>query len=245
MTPLQPLHRTVRFFFSLVCVCLFISSAAAQTTIQLKQNNLLLQYDQPVRLSTLLSDAYQQLDYFPYTLGTALYSPDKQQQVDSQKQAILDDLTYINNQASQYLAKQLIEIPFVFRENIEADLIKLETQPKLNPLIQSNHILSLPSRPDYILVIAPFKKSLIKLPLKVNSDLKDYLLELPNNQHADSAWVIQANGDVYQANDIQWQDKLYFLSPGAIIFLGLDALPDTYHDLNARIAHLLAFYTDI
>lgn len=245
MTLSQPLYKKVRCIFSLLCVFLFTSSATAQNTIQLKQNNILLRYEQPVRLSTLLSDAYQQLDYFPYALGTALYSPDKQQQVDTQKQVILDDLTDINNQASQYLAKQLIEMSFVFRENIEADPIKLETQPKLNPLIQSNHILSLPFRPDHILVITPHEKTPLKLPLKANSDLKDYLLELPNNLHTDSAWIIQSNGDVYQANDIQWQDKLYFLSPGAIVFLGLDALPDTHHDLNARIAHLLAFYTDI
>ena len=134
---------------------------------------------------------------------------------------------------------------FAFREKIETDPIKVQIFPNLNPMIKSDYILSMPNRPDHILIIDPHTNNPIKLSLKANSNLKDYLSQLSHSQHKNTAWIIQANGDVYQATDIQWRDSLYFLSPGAIVFIGLDNLPDAVNNLNARIAYLLAFYTDI
>ncbi|NLU96873.1 hypothetical protein B6N13_02010 [Marinomonas sp. UCMA 3892] len=223
----------------------FLQKTLSQEQIALyyPQQSVTLSYPQEVRLSQVLTDAYAQLDYQPYSLGTALIDLSKQQQIDEKKHAILKKLQDINTPASNYIAKKLNSLDFVYRERIETDPSKVRVNPKYDPMLKGVYQLFLPKRPQHIYLINADDHNYLTLKLTANSNLKDYLAEQfeANRYTYDSAWIIQANQDVYQATDIQWKGKLYFLSPGAIVFIGLTDLPEKYRDLNADIAHLLAF----
>lgn len=230
--------------------CLLVSlissySIAQETKITLVQDQITLLYPQEVRFSQVLADAYSHTKNDVYSLGTALLPPNKQHIIDAKKHDILSKLRNINTPDTSYLATQLESLPFVYREHLETDPSKVRVNPKFDPMIKGEYWLSLPKRPDYIILIDPSTNRNVKVTLKTNSDLKNYLAELPGKNAYDSAWIIQANQDTYLATDIQWKDKLYFLSPGAIVFIGITNLPDQYSDLNADIARLLAFHLEL
>lgn len=243
------LSRTIKSLCSVCCYCLLAClisiNAYAQIAIELKQNTSTLLYEQPIRYSQVLKNAYEQLNYSPYILGTALIDLSKQSTIDAKKQNILNALSDINTPSSKRIAVQLNAMKFAFRETVEADPSKVKVNQSLDPMIKRNYLLSLPKRPDHIMIISPFMEETVKAKLKENSDLNSYLANLPNEHNIDAVWIIQANQDVYQATDIQWKDKPYFLSPGAIVFTGLTNLPDRYRDLNANIAQFLAFNVDL
>ncbi|AWY02154.1 hypothetical protein A8139_21090 [Marinomonas primoryensis] len=241
----------------IITIFTFISLISANVMAEVTKISLLpqevyeqevtLSYQQEVRLSQILTDAYAQLDYQPYSLGTALIDPNKQRQIDEKKYTILKQLRDINTPASRYIAKQLNLLHFVYREKIEADPTKIRVDPKHDPIVKGTYLLSLPKRPKHIYLINADDLNFLTLQLKTNSNLKEYLAEQfeANRYTYDSAWIIQANQDVYQATDIQWKNKLYFLSPGSMVFIGLTNLSEKHHDLNADIAHLLALRLEL
>lgn len=247
------LHLRIIFSKSVVLCCSFFISffthnlAMASTSITLINTQMSLTYPQnSVRFSQVLTDSYAQLTYEPYPFGIALIDPNKQPTIDKMKLNILKRLQSIDSGSSNYLAKQLESLNFVYREKIETDPSKVRANPKYDPMIKGEYWLSIPKRPEHIFIIDANKKVSRAVPLKMNSNLEDYLAELhnTNTQIYDFAWIIQANQDVYQATDIQWKGKRYFLSPGAVVFIGLTDLPDKYQDLNADIAHLLTFHLE-
>ncbi|WP_417698280.1 capsule biosynthesis GfcC D2 domain-containing protein [Psychromonas sp.] len=240
-----------RVFTAIVlCSCLLLSlissySAAQETKITLLQDQIALLYPQEVRFSQVLTDAYSHTKNNVYSLGIALLAPDKQHLIDSKKHVILSKLRSINTPDASNLATQLESLPFAYREHLETDPSKVRVNPKFDPMIKGEYWLSLPKRPDHITLIDPSTNRNVKVALKTDNNLKDYLAELAGKHAYDSAWIIQANQDTYLATDIQWKDKLYFLSPGAIVFIGITNLPDQYSDLNADIARLLAFHLEL
>jgi hypothetical protein len=227
--------------------CFISNGFAAPVKITLLAKDLLLTYPQEVRLSTLLNDAYSYTDHEIYSLRSALINPHKQSIVDKKKLAVLDQLKAINTPASSHIAKQLIQLDFVYREQVETDIHKVRAIPALDPMIKNDYWLLLPKRPEHILLISSHYDDSLSIPIKANLSLKDYIAELPDTNHRiyDNTWIIQANQDAYQAKDFQWKNVLYFLSPGAIVFSGLNDLPDQYRHLNADIAHLLTFYVEL
>ncbi|NLQ19073.1 hypothetical protein HGG82_15835 [Marinomonas sp. M1K-6] len=225
------------------------SALADNANVTLLQSQVSLSYPQEVRFSQLLSDAYAQLSYEVYPLGSALINPNKQAVVEAKKQAVLRQLAQLKTPAATHLAKQLNALRLVYHEDMVFDPIKVRIRTKLDPMIKGEYWLSLPKRPMHITVFDPALEQGLKMPLNNNADLRDYLAKLPyvtkEGQPYDSAWVIQADRTVYQARDLQWKNTLYFLSPGAMVFIGLPNLPDEYRDLNANIAHLLAFRLEL
>ena len=215
----------------------------AQISIYVMQSRTKLNYSQAERFSQVLQDAQKTLNYLPYTLGISLINQDRQEDINTLKQSVLNDLHKINTTEANKLEKQLKSMHFAFRETLETDLIKIVTTPKQDPLLAQNYILSLPKRPNHFVFIDTDRETPRKIKLKADQDLKGYLSKL-NHPYSDSIWIIQANQDVYQATD-QWRDKPYFLSPGAIVFAGLNGLPKEYQDINTRVAHLLAFSMDL
>lgn len=233
-----------------ICILVFYSlndGLAEPFKITLPVNNLSLAYPKEIRLSTLLNDAYGYSSHEIYSLGSTLVNPAKQSIVDKQKANILAQLKEINTPASSKIANQLTQLYFSYREDIETDIHKVRTNPKLDPIIKSDYELILPKRPEHILMINSHYNESLPIPIKANFSLKDYIVELSNTDNStyDNTWIIQANRDVYQAKDFQWKNTLYFLTPGAIVFVGLTDLPKQYQHLNADIANLLTFNVEL
>jgi hypothetical protein len=247
--------RTILLGGLLLIAALPTSQADAETPniyatrVTLLPSQITLSYSQDVRFSQVLSDAYAQSNNDVYPLGTALIDPHKQTIIDTQKRVIMRQLTQLDTPEATNLAKQLDSLPLVYHEQIATDLTKVRVSPKLNPLIKKDYWLSLPKRPAHIKVFDPALDHSMTMALQKNADLRDYLAKLSQvtkkDRSHDSAWVIQADRAVYHVDNLAWKNTLHFLSPGAIVFIGLQNLPDDYRDLNANIAHLLAFRLEL
>ena len=235
--------RSILLFYMLVCV--IPQTIAQNINITLAQQNIRLTYNQNVRLSQILTDAYPYVDHEIYSLGVALVNPDKQAIIEAKKTDVFEALKQLNTLEANNLLNQLSSSRFLYRESIETNINKVRFFIRSNPLIKEDHFLFLPSRPDHITLFNSAYEKPLLIPLKTNYHLKSYLEEQPNNpQHKHhKAWVIQANKDFYLATDIQWQRTLYYLAPGAYVFIGLTNLPKS-STLNADIAELLTFYLE-
>ena len=214
------------------------------TYITVLPNQTLLTYPQGVRLSQVLNDAYTQADYPVYSLGTTLVDPHKQPMVEVQKQKVLRQLMLLNTPETLNLAMQINSMRFVYYQDIESDPNKVQAFAKRNPLLNQEFWLYLPERPDYVKVVSPQHSTTTVVDIQNNAELRDYLATLADaekeDQPYDSLWIIQADRKVYSVSDLTWSDKLYFLSPGAMLFTGLQDLPYEFRDLNGDIAQLLS-----
>lgn len=220
---------------------------SVQVTLKLKSLDIPLHYSHEVRFLQVIEDAYAKTNYEVYELGSALIDPTKSAIVDKEKFSILEKLYAIGTTESIQLAKMIEDMNFAYREPIQTNRNKIRIRPEFNPMLHGDYWLILPERPDKITVIDPNSNHPHIIPLATNFSLKDYLSDLPNiaSNSVQNAWIIQANQDVYEATGINWKNTPYFLSPGAIVFLGLQDLPDQFHDLNASIAHLLAWRVEL
>ncbi len=214
---------------------------AEPTNITLLQTQELLYYSGEVRLSKVLTDGYGKANYKIYPLGTALIVPHKQHIIDEKLHDVIMQLKQLNTADSHRLIKQLSALRFAYRENINTTLSDVRVNPKLDPMLKNEYWLSLPNRPNYILIISPKEHASIIRPIQPNSDLKYYLNTLKNVDIPDSVWIIQADQNVYQVKGINWKAERFFLAPGAIVFTGLNNLNSEERGLNSNIAHLLAF----
>ncbi|WP_137170472.1 capsule biosynthesis GfcC family protein [Marinomonas sp. FW-1] len=248
------LLRTILLGGLLLMAALPTSRADAETPniyttrVTLLPSQITLSYSQDVRFSQVLSDAYAQSNGEIYALGTGLIDPHKQTIIDTQKRVIMRQLKQLNTPEATNMAKQLDSLPLVYHEQIATDLTKVRISSKFNPLIKQDYWLSLPKRPTHIKAFDPTLDHSVTMALQENADLRDYLAKLSQmtkQDRYDSAWIIQADRAVYQVDNLSWKNTLYFLSPGAIVFVGLQNLPDDYRDLNANIAHLLAFRLEL
>ncbi|WOD06139.1 capsule biosynthesis GfcC D2 domain-containing protein [Marinomonas sp. GJ51-6] len=234
------------------------STADLETTkITLPKQKIILTYNQEVRFSRVFSDAYSHTKEKIYPLGVSLVSPEKQHLVEQKKELILTKLKDLNRLETKNLITQLSELNFVYREKIEPDINKVKLINRSNPILRGSYHFILPTRPNHLTVFNGDYERSLKLPLQTGYHLKNYLFDLPTLEEINtdqvsrkkliyhSVWIIQPNQDIYLAEDIQWEETLYFLSPGAYIFTGVADLPKKYRDLNYDIAHLLSYYLEL
>ncbi|PJE53243.1 capsule biosynthesis GfcC D2 domain-containing protein [Marinomonas sp. BSi20584] len=238
------------FLMCMLCLATLSQNAKADNAvITLLHNQVTLSYPQEVRFLQLLQDAYSQSQYQIYPLGSALINPNKQSIVTNQKRAVLRQLAAINTPAAKHIANYLNRLNLVYHEDMVFDFTKVRIKPKLNPLVKGEYSLLLAQRPNHITVFDAAQDLVKKVPLNKSGELRDYLAQFSGatkeQQPYDSVWIIQADRSIYQAKDLQWKNTLYFLSPGAMVFIGLPNLSDEYRDLNANIAHLFAFRLEL
>ena len=238
------------FLTCMLCLATLSQNAKADNAlITLLHNQVTLFYPQEVRFSQILQDAYSQSQYPIYPLGSALINPNKQSIVTNQKRTVLRQLAAVNTPTAKHIAHYLNRLNLVYHENTVLDLNKIRIKPKLNPMIKGEYSLLLAQRPNHITVFDASQDLVKKVPLNKSGELRDYLASFSGvtkaQQPYDSVWIIQADRSIYQAKDLQWKNTLYFLSPGAMVFIGLPNLSDEYRDLNANIAHLFAFRLEL
>lgn len=208
-----------------------------------------MSYTENVRFSQVLSDAYAQTNYEVYPLGIALVDPHKQPQADVRKRKVLLELRRLNTAEADNLAQQLRTMRLAYHLPIEQDPVKVQTQAKRDPLITQEYGLRLPKRPDHIQVIDPSRREPMTIKFKPNADLRDYMAQLTDTDVGrgayKSAWIVQADRKIYRVDDVRQRDKLHFLSPGAVVYMGLQDLPEVDQDLNTAVAELLALRLEL
>ena len=215
---------------------------AVRITVLPERTSLI--YPQPIRLDQVLNDAYELQQNAVYPLGSALIDPHKQPQLIVEKRRILNELRLLRTPEAINLASQLRALRYAFHESVEMDIAKVRGMPKYNPLLKQEYWVSLPVRPDYITVVDPNSARSQQLPFKANAQLRDYMADLAVSDQEvpsyQSVWVIQADRSIKYVQNLQWQAEPHFISPGALVYIGLENLPDDYRELNANIARLLA-----
>ena len=213
-------------------------------SVSLPEENKTYHYSQTVRLSQVLTDIYPTLHYVPYTLGASLIRVSKTPLIAEEKYRIIQQLITLNTPSSLFLLAQLSNMTFAFREHISLNLPTVRLSPKQDPLLAGAFQLFAPARPDHFLVVGAInQESPLAISLQGGQSLRDYLPTIQmNDQALDSTpWVIQADQTFYQVHDLYWKNKPYFLSPGAVVFIGLKDLPIEFKDLNRDIVHLLTY----
>ena len=250
---LPPLILSLLFFCSNI-------SSSELLQVEVKQVNISLNYEIAPRLSQVLIDAYQYTPYKPYRLGSSLIniSLKAKQKIHEKKLQLAEILNSVPEKEAQNLSSILNKLRLVNRINLNLDLDAIQLNSKLNPLLEGRYILSLPKRPDYILLIDPFsQQKVIRLALKHGQTFKnylhDYLISLKGNEtrkiesiKQDNSYkkfhIIQADKKMIIPATGYWNNNQYYLSPGAMIFVNLNSNIQKAEQINQQFIELLKYY---
>ena len=223
-----------------------ISSMAQGVVVELSSQNIALKYDAPVRLEQVLLDVRKHVDSPIYELASNLSL--KHQTVEQKNlfdKTVNDLKTLAKSQpesgADSVLA-QLKGSKFYSRFFISLDLDVVQTQTKQNPQLQGEYQLHLIPRPDTITLFGLLQNQ-TELPFIAHATLDEYLDKnksaLLSNANPSLAYVIQPDGEVQEVPYDYWNYTPSYFSPGAIVFIAFDSLPNQYQHLNAAIIELL------
>ncbi len=257
-----------------LCSSLFLSSVAhalsleqktQELSVELPVQGITLKYSQPVRLEQVLDDANANgaLGYFP--LSAQLFDRNAQQQVDTLKAQVVEQLNQLALQEPQVKAviAQLESFNYQARYFVDLDRNAVISQSEKNPLLLSKNIwvskdtvleveksnqaqrfdLYLTQRPTELTLAGALKHS-HKLKLIEHGQLDNYLSMLPKgellaNADKSTAFVIQPDGHVDEVSYAYWNSKQAYFAPGAILFIAFDSLPSEFSTLNQNIIELL------
>ena len=230
-----------------------------QLSVELPVQGITLNYSQPVRLEKVLNDANANgaLGYFP--LSAQLFDRNAQQQVDSLKAKVIEQLNQLAQQEPQVRAviAQLESFDYQARYFLDLDRNAVISQPEKNPLLLSKDTvlevdksnqaqrfdLYLTQRPTELTLAGAVKQSR-KLKLIEHGQLGNYLSVLPRGELLEIAgkstvFVIQPDGHVDEVGYAYWNSKQAYFAPGAILFIAFDSLPSEFSILNQNIIELL------
>lgn len=255
---------------ALLCSSLFLSTVAhalsleqkaqeSQLSVELPIQGITLNYSQSVRLEQVLNDANANgaLGYFP--LSAQLFDRNAQQQVDSLKAKVIEQLNQLAQQEPQVRAviAQLDSFDYQARYFVDLDRNAVISQPEKNPLLVSKDSAVESNRPnqaqrfDLYLTHRPTDLTLVgavnqahKLKLIEHGQLDNYLSMLPKGELLDiadksTAFVIQPDGHVDEISYAYWNSGQAYFAPGAILFIAFDSLSSEFSNLNQNIIELL------
>jgi len=258
LTSINPSLFNILVYSSLVYSSLVYSSlvysastySAPALQVELKQENIILNYNQRPRLSQLLTDAYQHMSHAPYSLGVSLIdtNPVKSTLLSTKKNQLLQTLKKLPEASPQNLYNILSNLKLVNRTPLNLDLEAVQLNSKLNPLLEGRYTLSLPKRPDHIIFIDPIsKQDIIKIKLKPGQPLKTYIKEyLAGTNNNDKKYktftLIQADKNIIMPTTSYWNNNRYYLSPGAMVFVNLNSNIQEAEQINQKFIELLKYY---
>jgi len=253
-----------------LCSSLFLSTVAhalsleqkaqeSQLSVELPIQGVTFNYSQSVRLEQVLNDANANgaLGHFP--LSAQLFDLNAQQQVDTLKAQVIEQLNQLAQQEPQVrtVITQLASFEYQARYFVDLDRNAVISQSEKNPLLVSKSIvleadksnqaqrfdLYLTQRPTELTLVGAVKQT-HKLKLIEHGQLDNYLSMLPEGELLDiadksTAFVIQPDGHVDEVSYAYWNSKQAYFSPGAILFIAFDSLPSEFSTLNQNIIELL------
>ncbi|UJF22343.1 capsule biosynthesis GfcC family protein [Shewanella sp. OMA3-2] len=245
----------------LVFVVAFSQNINASTSITVKQSitaqeSLTLLYEQSPRLVQVIQDSLLNSDQLAikqqpkaiYWLSAGLYDSKTAVQFQQKQQKILNSLKtqYAdmghpqNISALKTLSSWVHKSHFIKREFIPLDFDTIRLKKALNPLLAGKYLLTLPTKPDYVLVLGAVEKN-GPLPFKANQQATAYIdLAMPINDSENSfAWLIQPDGKVERYPIAYWNQHHIDIAPGAIIYLNFQGVRDNEPELNSAILELL------
>lgn len=241
---------------------------------------LQLHYPNSVRISQVLADTHANLNtlrglqhgnshaqvapnattallYWP---GSALFTQQPDTEIAQLKQSVLQQLTLLKNDnrdnaerdALDTLMAWVANLPVQRRLITALDYDAIRINPALNPLLNQNLLLVIPTRPTHVTVVgavivpkalsAPANTAIqshVKWQNRISA--KHYLDIFAPFDDADNsvAWVIQPDGHIEQHPFAYWNNETKDIAPGAIIYLPFTSLPDGAETMNTDMVNLL------
>jgi hypothetical protein len=223
-----------------------------ELSVSLPTLSTVLSYQNPVRLSQALSDTQTLLREKgaapTFWLAAQLLEKDKNIQIEQLKANILKKLQLLGNEESESELKAKLLSSFItshhfnFRHFISLDNDRVRIQKEKNPLLKGKFKLLTPSRTSRIRIIGSEVPEQI-VPFLEHASIDDYLQSsiLPENSNTSIVYIIQPDGDLTEVSNTYWKRKPVFFTPGAILFVGFNSLPEQYSSLNEQIAELLRY----
>ena len=146
-------------------------------------------------------------------------------------------------QSSQQLLLELDRIQLAGRLNITLDPAFNRAHGDQNPFLVGAYTLFTAPRSDSV-YFTGLINGRAKQPLRAGASLADYWQAYSRLAGADPAlaYLIQPTGEISQVPVANWNALHREPMAGATLFVGFEPrlLPPKYHDMNDRIAHLLA-----
>ena len=246
-------------FLSSVANALSLEQKTQELSVELPVQGITLKYSQPVRLEQVINDANANgaSGYFP--LSAQLFDRNAQQQVDTLKAQVIEQLNQLALQEPQVKAviAQLESFEYQTRYFVDLDRNAVISQTEKNPLLLSKDTvleadksnqaqrfdLYLAHRPTHLTMVGAVKQA-HKLKLIEHGQLDNYLSMLPKGElleiaDKNIAYAIQPDGDVDEVSYAYWNSKQAYFAPGAILFIAFDSLPSEFSSLNQNITELL------
>ncbi|MEF1278680.1 capsule biosynthesis GfcC family protein [Vibrio fortis] len=246
-------------FLSSLTYALSLEEKVQELSVELPVQGVTLNYSQHVRLEQVLDDANANgaLGYFP--LSAQLFDRNAQQQVDTLKAQVIEQLNQLALQEPQVKAviAQLKSFEYQARYFVDLDRNAVVSQPEKKPLLVSKNSsiesdnsnqaqrfgLYLTQRPTDLTLTGALKQS-HKLKFIEHGQLDNYLSMLPKDELLEiadksTAFVIQPDGHVDEVSYAYWNRKQAYFAPGAILFIAFDSLPSEFATLNQNIIELL------
>ena len=196
-------------FLSSVASALSLEQKAQELSVELPVQGITLKYSQPVRLEQVLGDANANgaSGYFP--LSAQLFDRNAQQQVDTLKTQVIEQLNQLALQEPQVkpVIAQLESFDYLARYFVDLDRNTVISQPDKNPLLVSENIplskniltskgdalesdklnqaqrfdLYLTHKPTHLTIVGAVKQA-HKLKLIEHGQLDNYLSMLPKDE---------------------------------------------------------------
>lgn len=243
--------KTIQTWLLLCLSSVSSTSALANTptTITLPMQQVILQYNQSVRLDRVLLDAQQQANQAnhlnTYHEGYRLFSSakaDKAQElyasVKERLNALLNNDTY--RIAAKQLLTQLSEYQYGYREKLNLDVDAVRLKPELNPLLPGQFQLELAQRPDSIALFGLSEQQ--HMTFNANFTVADYIARSrsPHKKHHSYAWVISPEGEITHVGYANWNNAHSHLKPGSALLVGFNSSDQGMVQLEQDIATLVS-----
>ncbi|ELV8556488.1 capsule biosynthesis GfcC family protein [Vibrio fluvialis] len=224
-------------------------SAHESTHVVLHNHQLVLQYNQAVRLDRVLADALIQdmksIEPHAYHEGSKLFSLNQKKQaaqfylnVQEQLSNLLNDNDY--RVTAKQLLTQLNQFQFGFRlkTNLDVDAVRLKTE--LNPLLPGNYQLELAHRPNSITLFGLSEEQ--STAFQSSFTVADYIerSRARHKSYSSYAWVISPNGDISRVGYAYWNNESTKLQPGSSILVGFNTTDHQLIQLEKDIATLIS-----
>ena len=255
---MKPLIQLCSALMLLICN-LQLSHAETEVTVAqsvYSNSTVSLTYVSPPRLVQVIKDSLsnaqlssEQSNPLPiYWLGAGLYDASTEAALLTQRQQILNALkTQYSDmgkpdhiQALKTLATWIVNNQFLQREFIPLDYDAIRLKEELNPLLQGKYLLTLPRKPQDVLVLGAVTQNGSQ-PFVVRQNASQYIENaMPLKASKNSfAWLIQPDGEIVKYPIAYWNQQHIDIAPGAIIYLDFDGVRDNEPALNQQILELL------
>ena len=245
----------------LLTLFIFISYSSVQAStpklsVRLSALSLNLNYQQPVRLSQVLTDSeswlHKENKNATFWLAAQLLQVNKNSQIIQLKENILATLAVLSAEypksklKAEYLSTFINDSQFNYRYFISLDNDLVRITAKNNPLLEGKLKLLTPKRINKIRVVGSSEPSQTT-ELIAQASIDDYLknISLPKNSNTSLVYIIQPDGAISKKNNAYWKKDAAFFAPGATLFIGFRSLPSKYARLNDQISELLRYITPL